>query len=53
MSYGKGVSGGCTTGFIIMWPTIKLPLNKLLEVQEAEERMVEAYAHASLNERRW
>ena len=46
MSYGEGVSGGCATGFSIMRPTIELPLDELLEAEEAEERMAEAYAHA-------
>jgi hypothetical protein len=48
MSYGEGVSSGCATDFGIMRPTIELPLDELLEVQEAEEWMVEAYACASL-----
>ncbi|OAX38290.1 hypothetical protein K503DRAFT_170783 [Rhizopogon vinicolor AM-OR11-026] len=46
MSYGEGVSGGCATGFSIMRPTIELPLDELLEAEEAEERMAEAYAQA-------
>lgn len=50
MSYGEGVSGGCATGFSIMRPTIELPLDELLEAQEAEERMAEAYARAHTND---
>ena len=50
MSYGEGVSGGCATGFSIMRPTIELPLDELLEAQEAEERMAEAYARASIDD---
>jgi GATA-binding protein len=46
MSYGEGVSGGCATGFSIMRPTIELPLDELLEAEEAEERMAEAYSQA-------
>ncbi|KAG1809037.1 hypothetical protein EV424DRAFT_475178 [Suillus variegatus] len=31
MSYWEGVSGGCATGFSIYRPTIKLPLDELLD----------------------
>ncbi|KAG2097277.1 uncharacterized protein F5147DRAFT_816738 [Suillus discolor] len=30
MSYGEGISSGCTTGFSIYHPTIELPLDELL-----------------------
>ncbi|OJA07515.1 hypothetical protein AZE42_11940 [Rhizopogon vesiculosus] len=46
MSYGKGVSSGCTTGFSIICTTIKLPLDELLEVEEVKEQIAKAYAQA-------
>jgi GATA-binding protein len=44
--YGEDISGSCATSFSIMHPTIELPLDKLLEAGEAEERMAEAYSQA-------
>ncbi|OJA11850.1 hypothetical protein AZE42_08028 [Rhizopogon vesiculosus] len=46
MSNGESFSGGCATGFSFIRATIELPLDELLEAEEAEERMAETYAQA-------
>ncbi|OAX33234.1 hypothetical protein K503DRAFT_859906 [Rhizopogon vinicolor AM-OR11-026] len=46
MSDGESFSRGCATGFSFIRTIIELPLDELLEAEEAEERMAEAYAQA-------
>lgn len=44
ISYGEGISGGCTTGFSIFRLTIELPLDELLgeEYDGEDDRTADA-----------